>query len=75
MKDYIIWLKSGECIAGIAKEETIKLIQNKFKDSSGKVEKLSFEDENGLVVVNINRIDAIAINDCCKYNQVGFIKS
>lgn len=72
MKDYLIWLKSGETISGTAKEDIIKMLQDRFKDHAKGKNIISFPDEDGTVVLDIDRIEAIAINKCCENNQVGF---
>lgn len=72
MKDYLIWLKSGETICGTAKEETIKMLQYRFKDHAGKKEIISFTDKDGDVVLDIDRIEAVAINKCIENKKVGF---
>lgn len=72
LKDYIIWLKSGECITGTVKENIINDLQDRFKDSIGETEKISFNDEDGKVVVDLSRVEAIGINKCYENKEVGF---
>lgn len=72
MKDYLIWLKSGETINGTAKEDIIKMLQCRFKDHIGGKEIISFADEDGTVVLDIDRIEAVAINKYVENNKVGF---
>ncbi len=71
MKDYIIWLKSGECITGTAEESVILQLQERFKDCVGG-EKISFLDEDGKMVVALDRIEAIAINKQPEATKLGF---
>jgi hypothetical protein len=70
MKDYIIWLKSGECVSGTAKEEDIMKLQEEFStDGEGKV---FFKDEDGIIVIDFSRVEAIAINKRNECNKMGF---
>lgn len=72
MKDYIIWMKSGECISGTAKEETISDMQYRFGNYQDEDIKLMFTDEDGTVVVDLSRVEAIAINKQSAINKIGF---
>lgn len=73
MKDYLIWLKSGETISGTAEEDTMKWLQKRFENRQYELEKIiSFDDEDGTVALDVDRIEAVAINKCCENNQVGF---
>lgn len=70
MKDYIIWLKSGETISGVAEERIIKQLQSEFaKDCE---EKAIFVDQDGEVVIDLNQVEAIAINKQPDANKLGF---
>lgn len=71
MNDYIIWLKSGECISGTAKEEIIRQLQEQFVNSHID-ERISFSDADGIVVVDLNQVEAIAVNKQPAINKVGF---
>lgn len=76
MEDYIIWLKSGECITGTAKEDVIKILQDTFINFTEKNEKFSFADEDGRVVLKLSRIEAIGItkrNEEKHAKQAGFM--
>lgn len=73
MKDYLIWLKSGETISGTADEDTIKWLQKRFEDREYELEKIiSFDDEDGTVALDVDRIEAITINKCLEDKKVGF---
>lgn len=73
MKDYLIWIKSGETISGTADEDTIKWLQKRFENREYELEKIiSFDDEDGTVALDVDRIEAITINKCCENKQVGF---
>lgn len=70
MKDYIIWLRSGECISGTADEEALKKLQDKYESSfDGKI---AFEDMDGSLVVDLTKVEAIAINNQPIPNKIGF---
>lgn len=71
MKDYVIWLKSGECISGSVQEEIISHLQERFKDCMNS-EKVSFSDEDGIVIIDLYSIDAIAINKQPSSYKLGF---
>lgn len=70
MKDYLIWLSSGECIEGTAKESILKDLQQRFKDKSDDI--VSFSDTDGEVTINMNRVEAMAINNQLIENEAGF---
>lgn len=70
MKDYIIWLKSGETISGTAKEETISELQKCFSLDSE--EKVFFVDSDGAMAIDLSRVEAIAINKLPETNKLGF---
>lgn len=73
MKDYLIWLKSGETISGTANENTIEWLQNRFKNREYELEEIiSFDDEDGTVFLDMNKVEAIAINKCCEDRKAGF---
>lgn len=73
MKDYLIWIKSGETISGTADEDTIKWLQKRFENREYELEKIiSFDDEDGTVALDVDRIEAITINKCYENKQVGF---
>lgn len=72
MKDYIIWLKSGECISGSIEEGIINNLQNRFKDSTVEHEKISYSDEDGNVVLDLSEVEVIAINKQYTNKSVGF---
>ena len=71
-KDYIIWLKSGECITGTIEESIIYDLHDRFKNSTGEMEKVSFSDEDGRVVLDLSKVEAIGINKHCENEHVGF---
>jgi hypothetical protein len=72
MKDYLIWLKSGETISGTAKEDIIKMLQDRFKDHAKGKNIISFPDEDGIVSLDIDRVEAVSIMKCCEDKQAGF---
>ncbi|EDK35279.1 hypothetical protein [Clostridium kluyveri] len=68
MKNYIIWLKSGETIRGIANESTLRTLECDFLYTRNKIRIFnrdrihSFRDNEGAVFLNLNRIEAIFIS-------------
>lgn len=64
MKEYIIWLKSGEVVKGIIEDEKPILRHTPFI--------LRFTDTEGTVTIKRHRIEAIAINDIVTTNRCGF---
>lgn len=67
MVDYIIWLKNGNCISGMADADVMEKVQNIFGEYDDDDRAIGFEDEKGTVYIKLNRIDVIAINK--KRNQ------
>lgn len=55
MKQYIIWLKSGEHVEGTIEDERKLKTLNPFI--------LRFDDTEGKVAIKKSRIEAIGIND------------
>ena len=72
MKDYIIWLKSGETVTGSVKEDIIDSLKDRFINSSGEKEILSFNDEEGEVTLDLSRVEVIVINKQYTNKSVGF---
>ncbi|MEY7998616.1 hypothetical protein AB8U03_00120 [Clostridium sp. Mt-5] len=72
MKDYLIWLKSGECINGTTKENILKMLQDRFKNHENGKEIISFTDEDGAVIFDMDRVEAIAVNKCYEDRKAGF---
>lgn len=64
MKDYIIWLKSGECVKGTINDKRKLLRRGIFN--------LKFSDTEGTVIIKRNRIEAIAINNVIETSKCGF---
>jgi hypothetical protein len=72
MKDYLIWLKSGEYINGTAKENTLKMLWDRFNNHEDGKEIISFIDEDGAVIFDMDRVEAIAVNKCFEDRKAGF---
>lgn len=72
MLDYIIWLKSGECITGIAKKEVVEELQNLFVNTKEINEKILFKDLDGVAAIDLSRVEAIAANMQLETNKLGF---
>jgi len=66
VKDFIIWLKSGETIQGTATESSLDQLEHAWKLTCDMVGKkiVSFKEVDGNVIIDLARIEAIAINDC-----------
>lgn len=61
MKDYTIWLKSGECICGSMEEDALLSLQDSFiKRVAGDM--VMFTDGDGKIVLSLDRVEAIATN-------------
>ena len=65
-------MKSGECINGTAKEDILKMLQDRFKDYTKGKNIISFPDEDGTVVLDIDRIEAVAVTKCFEDRKAGF---
>lgn len=72
MKEYIIWLDSGECINGTAEEPVLKDLQQRFKNKSDDI--ISFSDTEGETVIDMSKVQAIAANKLDDKSIIGFIK-
>jgi hypothetical protein len=72
LKDYIIWFKSGQCISGTAKEDILTMLKGMFKDHKEGKEVISFPDMEGETYIDLDRIEAIGINDQFEEKQAGF---
>jgi len=65
MKEYIIWLKSGECISGTVNED-VAIMLNENRKIVGRIR---FKDTDGFVSVKASRIEAIGINFVADNNK------
>jgi hypothetical protein len=69
MKDYTIWLKSGECITGTVNDDVAIMLNESHKILG----RIRFKDNDGFVSVKASRIEAIGINFIKDSNKnVGF---
>lgn len=71
MVEYIIWLKSGECVKGTALEEDIKVLSD-FGRKKLHPRYISFADTEGVVAIRTRRIEAVGINTINDSNKLGF---
>ena len=69
MKDYSIWLTSGGCITGTVNEENEKLI-SEFDSCQDNVVK--FDDTDGYVKVQKNKIAAVGFNKIAETAKAGY---
>jgi hypothetical protein len=75
MKDYGIWLKSGQCVEGTVEDEVAEKI---IKDYSHKPHDKSirqFHDTDGLLILSFSNVIAIAINKCEECSKVEGFKA
>ncbi|NLW89998.1 MAG: hypothetical protein GXY34_00130 [Syntrophomonadaceae bacterium] len=70
MKDYIIWLKSGETISGTMADEEVERLKQWVK--SIPQEPGEFNDNEGSLVIMPERVEAVAINDTIVMKQIGY---
>lgn len=70
MKDYIIWLRSGECITGTVKEDVIQDVKQKFDAKKEQI--IEFDDIDGHVAVSNDEIEAVGINKHLENKAYGF---
>lgn len=76
MKEYMIWLKSGQCIEGEIEEDKAEKLLNTFKTFPESNSPYIFTDSNGTVYLRLSEINGIAINDMPQINKsVGFTAS
>lgn len=70
MKDYIIWLTSGETISGTMTDEEADRLKNWLVTNPH--EPQEFVDTEGSFIVRPERIEAIAVNMVIEHNTLGF---
>lgn len=70
MKDYIIWLDSGECLTGTVNERNEGLIKEAFTKKAYGL--LTFDDAEGTAHVAISKIQAICFNNTQEGSKCGF---
>lgn len=70
MKEYIIYLKSCECIKGFVTEEVAERILNRFEIF--KRGRYKFEDSEGVICVDLERVEAMVFNNIVDSNECGF---
>lgn len=70
MKDYIIWLKSGQTITGTIFEEEIDKLQKwalSAPDTPGE-----FRDTDGAIFIAPGQLAALSINEPEQTSKIGF---
>lgn len=70
MKDYIIWLNSGETIQGTAELGTLESFVKTWQE--GEMRIATLWDSNGRATINMSAIQAIAINNIDSNKPIGF---
>ena len=63
MKDYLIWLESGNCIEGTISNETAANLKVVFSENSQKDRMIGFNDNDGEIMVRRRSIVAIGLNN------------
>ncbi|MCR3760413.1 hypothetical protein KYB31_15655 [Clostridium felsineum] len=71
--NYLIWIKGGSCIEGIAKINILKDLKERFQANKKFDKIVSFKDAEGEITINTRDIQAIAINNIVKNPTAGFI--
>lgn len=72
VKDYLIWLNSGVCIEGVMNDNEAYRLNQAFKNKSSQSGIIEFVDANGILLVEMNKVDAISINEPVNKNVTGF---
>lgn len=76
MKDYLIFLKGGNCIEGTTKEEILIELDTNFCNYKRCVPYTpriyEFTDDDGITMVDFEEVQAIAINKPYNAKKVGF---
>ena len=70
MKEYIIWLDSGECVTGTVDEENESLIKEAFVKKAFGL--MTFSDTEGTVYVAMSNMQAICFNNTQEGSKCGF---
>lgn len=73
MKDYILWLTSGESIYGTVEDAEYERIETLYLSNQGGRQKIL--DTDGILLVDFNNVLAVGINEPIKNNtkkEVGF---
>lgn len=72
MKDYILWLSSGESIYGTMEDSEYERLESLYLNNHGGRQK--FTDTDGVLLLNLNDVLAVGINNPIniKKKEVGF---
>lgn len=72
MKECLIWLQSGRCIEGTMEEQEAERLKEAFKNKSERPGISEFTDTDSILLVEMGKVDAVAINDPVTKEEVGF---
>lgn len=73
MKEYILWLESGEAPVGQMEDDEAQRLSKAFQEQRPGVSE--FADTDGTLFVNMQRVVALAINDLPEKDPAGFTKT
>lgn len=68
--DYIVWLKSGECISGTAEEKAIDALNDGWVNE--KFDFFCLTDDDGTVYIKLSEVEAVAKNHTENMAECGF---
>jgi hypothetical protein len=71
MKEYIIWLENSSCMTGRVDADVAAHMLVEYRRRHRKHD-YSFRDSDGLVIVNMKKVTAIAFNNITDRNKTGF---
>jgi len=72
VKDYIIWFSSGRCSEGSMDDREAEKLRQAFKNKSEHPGIFEFTDTDGILLVEMSKVDAVSINDSILKEGVGF---
>lgn len=70
MKSYIVFLKSGDEIYGDIEDQEAGRLEKCFKRRIRGIQK--FQDAEGVFLLKMSEVSAIALNDASSSHKVGF---
>jgi len=69
MKDYLIWIQSGQCIEGTAEENELDNLIENWRNNH---KFFRLYDSTGYIVINLQSVQAVAVNNIEQGKQAGF---
>lgn len=73
MKDYLIWLRSGQIIDGTMEDEEAEKLRKAYRDKLLGMQE--FTDTEGVVLLEIKDVSALGINKAISAKKAGFNKT